>query len=137
MAPSTFPTILYRLEKNVNQSSSTFFWSSGRSDHSGLTSSFFRGCLSECAGGVFANEDWCVLGRLGKGLCAPAMKRRAGKACTRVGAAWLIGFVSCYIEYYPLDCYVGFPSIFTYESVSDSVRVKQRNGLREGRSRYC
>ena len=103
----------------------------------GLDIIFFRGCLGECAGGVFANEDWCVLGRLGKGVCAPAIKRRAGKACTRVGAAWLIGFVSCYIEYYPLDCYVGFSAIFTYKSVSNSIRAKQSNGLKEGGSRNC
>jgi hypothetical protein len=40
-APSTTPTILYRFEKYVNQSSRTFFSLSGRSAHSGETSSAF------------------------------------------------------------------------------------------------
>jgi hypothetical protein len=40
-APSTTPTMLYRFEKNVNQSSSTFFSLSGKSAHSGETSSAF------------------------------------------------------------------------------------------------
>lgn len=35
IAPSTFPMMLYRLLKNVNQSFSTFLCSSERSDHSG------------------------------------------------------------------------------------------------------
>lgn len=42
VAPSTTPTILYRLLKNVYQSLSTFCSDSGRSFHSGLTSSAFR-----------------------------------------------------------------------------------------------
>ena len=40
-APSTTPTMLYRFEKNVNQSSSTFCSLSGKSAHSGETSSAF------------------------------------------------------------------------------------------------
>jgi hypothetical protein len=41
-APSTTPTMLYRFEKNVNQSPRTFCSLSGKSCHSGLQSSALR-----------------------------------------------------------------------------------------------
>lgn len=41
-APSTLPTMLYRLLKKVNQSSNVFFSLSSRSYHSGTQSSGFR-----------------------------------------------------------------------------------------------
>lgn len=48
----TLPTMLYRLLKNVNQSSSTFFSLSPKSSHSGLQSSSFN---DDCASALDAS----------------------------------------------------------------------------------
>lgn len=62
VAPSTIPMMLYRFEKNVNQSSNTFFWSSGRSDQSGRTSSAFVEVMPRAREASWpANTVWFIL----------------------------------------------------------------------------
>ncbi len=105
VAPSTTPTILYRFEKYVNQSSSVFFSFSSRSAHSGRTSStlvLVRARAREAS--LPVNTEGGIRVRLGlvdEKRTRIWRKKRGG--CTMVGAAWSIRCFACYVEDFALQ----------------------------------
>lgn len=94
VAPSTTPTTLYRLEKNVTQSLSVLCSFSGRSFHSGLTSSalvdVFPRALDASLPANTRGLRMLVM-QLGRDGNSVVVERAV------VGASWLIGLVPCHI----------------------------------------
>ena len=95
VAPSTRPTTLYRFEKKVTQSLSVDFSLSGRSCQSGLTSSGLVDVLPRAREASLPAKTVEGVGWLVGWLVG--WRKKGGGGPTAVCAAWLVGFVACYV----------------------------------------
>ena len=76
LAPSTFPTILYLLLKNLYQSFNTVFFSSGKSYHSGTHSSAFNEEDANALDGSLPAKTVLLSVKVLLGAAPPGSKRK-------------------------------------------------------------